>query len=255
METATRNRAYALGMKRLIVAAALVMVVGSLGVAPAQNEKRIREVPLDFDPAHPEPIVGWWSNGRELLRLDTNGAYRMWASSDRFKRPVEVGAWRRQNYVFFDLEPYRAKPGTRIRVNMQKDQGVTELVREGMADFRWLPVPPHVLADDMLGAWVAPTEQLLVFENGRYEWRRTVPQSTGITQHEGAWDTDNDVLELGPDSPAVSTQRLRLVRDANGAFALEGERGRLMHPPAAPEPVPSAEPGAGPPSPPASAPR
>ena len=35
--------------------------------------------------------------------------------------------------------------------------------------------------------------------------------------------------------------RVEIVRDADGAFALEGERGRLMHPPAAPVPSPSAE--------------
>jgi hypothetical protein len=161
-----------------------------------------------------------------------------------------VGAWRRSNYVFFDLEPYRAKPGTRIRVNMQKDAGTTELVREGLADFRWVPGPPHVIADDMLGAWVSPTEQLLVLDNGRYEWRRTVA-TMGITEHSGIWDTDNDVLVLGPDSPAIDNIRLRLVREKDGTLALESAAGRLMHAPAAPEPVASPTPGIGAPTGPA----
>lgn len=216
--------------------------------APAgQNAKQVREAPMDFDPAKPERIEGWWSNGQELMRLDPNGAYRMWLTQDRFKRPVEVGAWRRTNYVFFDLEPYRAKPGTRIRVNLQKDAGLTELVREGMADFRWLPGPPHVIADDMLGAWVSPSEQLLILDSGRYEWRRTAA-TTGITEHSGIWDSDNDVLVLGPDSPAIDTIRLRLVREKEGTLALESASGRLMHAPAAPQPVASPTPGIGAPT-------
>jgi hypothetical protein len=224
-----------------------VLIVLALAAVPAplaiaQNSRKMDEVQLDFDPAKPEPIVGWWSNGRELLHLAPNGAYRMWVSQDRFKYPLEVGAWRRENYAFFDLEPYRAKPGTRIRVNMQKDAGTTELVRDGLADFRWSAAPPHIMADDMLGAWVAPTEQLLVFENGRYEWRRTAPAS-GITEHSGAWNSEQDVLVLAPDSPAIDNQRLRLVREPGGAFALETANGRLMHPPEAPKPEPSSTPG------------
>ena len=224
-----------------------VLIVLALAAVPAplaiaQNSRKMDEVQLDFDPAKPEPIVGWWSNGRELLHLAPNGAYRMWVSQDRFKYPLEVGAWRRENYAFFDLEPYRAKPGTRIRVNMQKDAGTTELVRDGLADFRWSAVPPHIVADDMLGAWVAPTEQLLVFENGRYEWRRTAAAS-GITEHSGAWNSEHDVLVLAPDSPAIDNQRLRLVKAPDGEFALETANGRLMHPPEVPKPVPSAAPG------------
>jgi hypothetical protein len=95
------------------------------------------------------------------------------------------------------------------------------------------------VADDMLGAWVAPTEQLLVFENGRYEWRRTAPAS-GITEHSGAWNSEHDVLVLAPDSPAIDNQRLRLVKAPDGEFALETANGRLMHPPEVPKPVPSA---------------
>ena len=227
---------------RIAVLAVLALVASPAPRALAQNSRKLDEVQLDFDPAKPEPVVGWWSNGRELLHLAPNGAYRMWVSQDRFKYPLEVGAWRRENYAFFDLEPYRAKPGTRIRVNMRKDAGTTELVRDGLADFRWSAAPPHIVADDMLGAWVAPTEQLLVFENGRYEWRRTAPAS-GITEHSGAWNTENDVLVLAPDSPAIDNQRLRLVKEQAGEFALETANGRLMPPPEAPKPEPSAAPG------------
>lgn len=144
--------------------AMLALAVCAPSTALAQNAKQVSDIPLDFDPAKPERVDGWWSNGVELMRLDANGAYRVWVSQDRFKRPVEVGAWRRTNYVFFDLEPYRVKTGTRHRVTLQKDDGVTELHREGMTDFRLFASPPHIPADDMLGAWIAATEELLVFE-------------------------------------------------------------------------------------------
>ena len=153
---------------------ALLLTAATALPAAAQNSGKTPERPLEFDPAKPEPVDGWWTNGTELMRLDTNGAYRLWVSQDRFKRPVELGAWRRSNYVFFDLEPYRAKTGTRYRVNLQKEDGVTELRRDGMKDFRKVGSPPHIPADDMLGAWVAASESLLVLENGRYEWQRTL---------------------------------------------------------------------------------
>jgi hypothetical protein len=99
----------------------------------------------------------------------------------------------------------------------------------------------------MLGAWVSPSEQLLILDSGRYEWRRTVA-TTGITEHSGIWDSDNDVLVLGPDSPAIDTIRLRLVREPQGALALESAAGRLMHAPAAPAPIASPTPGIGAPT-------
>jgi hypothetical protein len=237
---------------RILVIAFLAAAATTLPTA-AQNSGKTSERPLEFDPAKPEPIDGWWTNGTELMRLDANGAYRLWVSQDRFKRPVELGAWRRSNYVFFDLEPYRAKTGTRFRVNLQKEDGVTELRRDGMKDFRKVGSPPHIPADDMLGAWVTASESLLVLENGRYEWQRTAP-SPGITQHSGIWNTDGDVLTLAPDSPAIDPISVRCVRDADGHFVLEGRGGRMTHPPTDPEPAaqtPPATGGAAPTKPPA----
>lgn len=223
--------------------AALLLAPG----AAAQNSGKTPDRPLDFDPVKWERIEGWWTNGTELLRLEPNGAYRLWVSQDRFKRPVEVGAWRRTNYAFFDLEPYRTKPGTRHRVDLQKDGGVTELRRDGMADFRSVPVPPHIPADDMLGAWVSPAEELLVLENGRYEWRRTTA-APGISEHGGQWITDGDAITLLPDTDAVASVVLRSVKVAEGAFVLEGPGGGRMNRPATTV-APAAPPSPGPKAP------
>jgi hypothetical protein len=226
-------------MNKLAAIAAMLLAAGAaVQHAHAQNQKRTPDAPLDFDPAKPERIDGWWTNGTELMRLDTNGAYRLWVSQDRFKYPVEVGAWRRTNYVYFDLEPYRAKPGTRHRVNLEKSGTVTELSRDGMKPFRWLPTPPRVMSDEMLGAWVSPTEQLLVLENGRYEWRRTGP-AQGISEHSGSWNGDGDVLTLGPDTTAVDQVSLRCVKGADGQWTLEGRNGRMTRPPLDPAPPPA----------------
>jgi len=234
---------------RSLLSLALLAVALSAAAAHAQNSKKTPDAPLDFDPARPERIDGWWTNGKELMCLDANGAYRLWVSQDRFKRPIEVGAWRRTNYVFFDLEPYRAKPGTRFRVNLQKDAGVTELAREGMGDFRSVPSPPRVMADEMLGAWISPTEQLLVLENGRYEWRRTGP-AQGITEHSGNWNSEGDVLTLAPDTTAVDMTSLRCAKGPDGQWTLESRGGRMTRPPLDPPPGdPSADPKAAPAAP------
>ena len=98
----------------------LTFAVALLPARPllAQNSREPVITPLDFDPAKPEPLEGWWSNGQELLRLEPNGAYRFWLTQDRFAPPADRGAWRRSNYVLFDLESYRAKPGTRVRMQL-----------------------------------------------------------------------------------------------------------------------------------------
>ena len=228
--------------RRLAAALLAIAAAAPLAACPAaaaQNQKRMPDAPLDFDPARPEPVEGWWTNGSDLLRLERNGAYQLWITQDRFKRPAEVGAWRRKNYVFFDLEPYRAKPGTRRRVNLGKVAGATELQIDGMKSLRAVSEPPHVPADDMLGAWIAPTEQLLVMDNGRYEWRRVGP-ATGITEHSGAWNSEGDVLTLAPDTTAVNPVSLRCVRRDDGSFALESPGGRMTHPPTVPDPAGSA---------------
>jgi hypothetical protein len=181
---------------------------------------------LDFDPAKPEPVNGWWTNGRELMRLDPNGAYRMWLTQDRFQRPIEVGAWRRSNYVFFDLEPYHAKPGTLIRVQLVKEDGETKINRPDTARFRRIPVPPHVFADDAIGVWTAPNENLVILDNGRYEYRRT-NSNAGITQHDGIWRTDGNFVFLAPDSPTIDTIRLQGVQDAEGRWQLATAGGRF----------------------------
>lgn len=216
-----------------IVALAVVAAGSAAGAAHAQNSKRVPDAPLDFDPARPEAVDGWWSNGSELLRLEPSGAYRLWITQDRFMRPVEVGAWRRDNYVFFDLEPYGTKPGTRHRIDMRKRDGRTELVREGMDAFRALAAPPRVFGDEMLGAWVSPVEELLVLETGRYEWRR-VGAASGISAHSGQWMTDGEALTIVPDTDTVASVTLRGVRRADGTLVLEGPNGGTMGRPAPP---------------------
>ena len=240
-----RRPTYTPEMARTALPVPATAILAALLLAPgagAQNSGKTPDRPLDFDPLKWERVEGWWTNGTELLRLDPNGAYRLWVSQDRFKRPIEVGAWRRTNYAFFDLEPYRTKAGTRHRVTMQKDAGVTELHRDGMADFRGVPVPPRIPADEMLGAWVSPTEELLVLENGRYEWRRTTSMP-GISEHGGQWITEGDAITLVPETDAVASVTLRSVQDAAGTFTLEGPGGgRMTRPPTAPAaPAPGGE--------------
>ncbi|MFO0963516.1 MAG: hypothetical protein U0625_11520 [Phycisphaerales bacterium] len=238
-------------MRLLRLTAALATCALLLPALPAtaQNARTLPDAPLDFDPARPEPVVGWWTNGTELMRLEPNGAYQMWITQDRFQRPAEVGAWRRSNYVYFDLEPYRAKPGTRDRVRLEKEAGETVIVREGMKHFRRSATPPHVFADDCLGAWTAPNEQLLIMDNGRYEYR-VLNASSGITQHDGIWRTDGDMLFLSPDSTAVDTIRLRGARGADGRMELSTGSGKFKQmrtddplPGEAGGPAPAAKPG------------
>jgi hypothetical protein len=230
-----------MSMRASTVALALAAAMTALApAAAAQNSKKVPDAPLDFDPARPERVDGWWTNGSELLRLEPNGAYRLWPTEDRFMRPAEVGAWRRDNYVFFDLEPYGAKPGTRFRVMMRKQEGRTELQRDGLAAFRQIASPPRVFGDEMLGAWGSTAEELLILDTGRYEWRR-VGKAPGISAHSGQWMTDGESLTIAPDIDSVASLTLRAVRQADGSFALEGPNGGRLTRPAPTQPAPAAD--------------
>lgn len=239
-------------MKRLstlAVLAALLCAALCVSPAAAQNSGKPDVPPLEFDPAKPEKVEGWWSNGTELLLLEPNGAYAMWITQDRFARPAEIGAWRRSNYILFDLEPYRAKPGTRVRVQLVKDRGETRIAREGMANFKRLAAPPRVFADEVLGVWTADREQLVLLENGRYEYRRTGVTS-GISQHDGIWRTEGTSVFLAPDTGAVDPIRLNSEKQPDGTLLLRGPGGTLKHwvpeqpAPAAPTAAPDVKPTA-----------
>lgn len=237
-------------MRRFAALAALLAAACSPALL-AQNSGQVPPSPIEFDPANPEPVTGWWTNGKELMRLETNGAYRLWMTQDRFQRPVEVGAWRRSNYVYFELEPYRVKPGTRIKLQLIKEDGETKIERAGSDHFRRVAVPPRVFADDAIGAWTAPTEQLVIMDNGRYEYRRTA--ASGVTQHSGIWRTDGDIVYLAPDSPVVETIRLQGVRDAEGKLELATGNGRFSRVRPEAPPLGGQAPAAAPATPPANA--
>lgn len=226
--------------------AAMALAQATLLAQPvvAQNSRQPVIAPLDFDPAHPEKVEGWWTNGQELMHLETNGAYQMWLSQDRFATPAEVGAWRRSNYVLFDLESYRAKPGTRIRVELVKRDGVTCISRTGMAPLKRVSGPPHIFADDLLGAWVADKEQLVIMENGRYEYRR-LGVTSGISQHNGIWRTEGESIFLGPDTAAVAGIRLDAEKAPDGTLVLRGVGG-VMRPDRPEGPPPKVDPATAP---------
>lgn len=228
-------------MRATTVALALAAALAALAPrAAAQNSKKVPDAPLDFDPARPERVDGWWTNGTELLRLEPSGAYRLWPTEDRFMRPAEVGAWRRDNYVYFDLEPYGTKPGTRFRVMMRKLEGRTELQRDGLAAFRQIAAPPRVFGDEMLGAWTSPAEELLVLDTGRYEWRR-LGKAPGISSHSGQWMTDGESLTISPDIDSVASLTLKAVRKGDGSWVLEGPNGGRLDRPAPPTPAPATD--------------
>jgi hypothetical protein len=189
---------------------AFAPAVAAVAEPPSTPQRNVPTVSLD--PEHPFPIVGWWSNGREMLDVAEDGAYRLYDSQNRYRKPIEVGRWHRQNHAAFWLEPYTMRKEERTRVPLSIIEGSVAITVRTFAVMTALETAPFAAEDLFIGLWAGDGGSLDLQSSMRYHYvapRRAIEgQPVVISSHRGAWRLREGKVELLPDSPSVTAMLL-----------------------------------------------
>ncbi len=111
-----------------------------------QEAEALMSTPLEFDPTERErDLNGWWSNGKQYVRLDESAAYAIYDAANAYEWPTERGRWGRTSYAVMWLEPYNTPQPEAKRVSITKIRGKLALVPPGMEPLFESEEPPTVL--------------------------------------------------------------------------------------------------------------
>ena len=210
---------------RFITIVNLSLLIGLMSplVSCKSEQEKAREVehltpgPLAFDPTEKYELARWWSNGKELLRLDDDAAYAVYPDMNRYSRPIERGRWNQQSYAVLWLEPYtRLRPEPQ-RVGITKIDGKLALQLPKREPMFAIEKPPTVVEDRLIGTWEGGgLGQLELRNDMRYTLspmdgdspRQGIPATRG--GQGGRWSVSNHELILSPDAPDTQPTRLPL---------------------------------------------
>jgi hypothetical protein len=192
---------------------------------------------LQLDPTDEYEIGRWWSNGQQLLRLDTSGSYALYPGMNRYAAPVERGRWSQQSYAMLRLEPYERFEREWIRVAVTRLEGriaLTMLDKPAMFDSG---EPPVVREDRLVGRWQGELGAVELRSDGSYHYSASRAAVTGpivIAGHDGRWLLEGDRVMLNPTPPAMTPIDL-WIEASEGRTILAGPGGVYeREPPAAP---------------------
>ena len=167
---------------------------------------------LDIDPTETISIIGWWTNGEEIMLIKQDGAFNWWGQPNRFRLPSKIGRWDRQNYRTFWLEPYvdRKNPGVmppRIRAPMRRTDGKIFVDVGSALNMLHVDVAPVAPEDFYVGMWSGPGGTLSLATNGRYDLEATPvstngPEFLSRASHQGTWSFDGQYIRLLSDGSA-----------------------------------------------------
>ncbi len=186
---------------------------------------------MDIDPTEKIDINGWWTNGKELLRVQPDGAFQWWDQPNRFRPPSKIGRWDRQNYRTFWLEPYvdKRNPGVmppRIRAPMRRTDGKLMIDVGSALSLVLVKDAPGAPEDLYVGRWSGPGGSLTLSAQGRYELQASAGSSAddalvSRTSHAGTWTFDGQYIMLfssgSAQNPIICTVVDRTKSATNGA--------------------------------------
>jgi len=169
--------------------------------------------PLELDPTDKFEIGRWWTSGRELLRLDPDGAFRLYDTTNRYHPPRERGRWSQQSYALMWLEPYSMLPRERVRVGISRINGEIALSVPDLLPFFAIEQPPAVLEDSLFGMWRGPLGALQLDQTMRYNFSPDSDVAADVTLagHRGRWRLDSGQVQLTPDAMGLGPFTLTLI--------------------------------------------
>ncbi len=220
----------------LAVAVHAAAFVGSSAPSWAQSDAPVPPpIPsLDIDPTEKIDATGWWSNGRELLLIQSDGSYRLWKGTNRFLAADDIGRWDRQTYRTLWLETYRGQKHSRDRAHLRREDGILLMSLRDLQPMRQLARPPHTREDTLVGAWSGPPGTLTLRDDGTYSFSvsRSGPkdrQPARIGSHTGTWLVRDDTVVLTQGDrmkPVVATIVMPVTEQpAGGAAGAAGPGG------------------------------
>ena len=195
------------------IALALAALVGPRASAQSDAPPPPPIPALDIDPTEQIDFKGWWSNGRELLLIQADGAYKLWKGTNRYLAPDDIGRWDRQTYRTFWLETYRGDAHSRDRAHLRRDDGILLMSLRDLQPMKQLARPPHTREDTLVGAWSGPPGTLTLRDDGTYSFSvsKAGPkdrQPARLGSHTGTWLVRDDTVMLSQGSrsqPVVAT--------------------------------------------------
>ncbi len=173
------------------------------------------DTPLPHDPMDKDVLAQWWSNGKQLLRLQNDHYYALYDNNNRYTRPRERGRWDQDGYALLWLDPYNTAQADSTRVSITKIDGKLAILLPKLDPMFALKGPPPTREDQLVGVWQGPMGSLRLNTDMTY----SLEPATGATLagrplagHNGRWKFTGGEVVLAPATPSVSVTMLK-VRD------------------------------------------
>jgi hypothetical protein len=202
-----------MSMRIFVRTATFVLVLTFL--AGCQSTQQVEQTPppparLSHDPMDESKLGPWWSNGQQMLHLQDNNAYVLYATTNRYREPVERGRWDRESYAVLQLEPYQPLRTERMRVGVDRVGGALVVSRPDLAPMREIAAPPRQREDDVLGTWTGPSGRLAISADRSYVYA-PVPAAPIAAGHHGTWILRGDRLVCTPLPASLETFSLQVT--------------------------------------------
>jgi hypothetical protein len=207
---------------------AITIIVAGANLASCKSEEQIQEeamwhmdTPLPHDPMDKDVLAQWWSNGNQLLRLQSNHYYLLYDSNSRYDRARERGRWDQDGYALLWLDPYNTLQTESTRASITKIDGRLAIIVPGLEPMFALEGPPATREDQLVGSWKGAMGSLQLNANMTYSLSST-PGATvdgqPLVGHSGRWKLNRGEIALTPTTPSVMPMVLK-VREAAPAPA------------------------------------
>jgi len=178
---------------------------------------------LEIDPVDMPELPRWFTNTAITLEFMPDGAYNMYAGTNRYMKPIERGRWVRMTYVSVRLEPYAVgRDAAHVRATLFKDddEAGTLMLRlpsksDAVAPLRALAGPPKVIEDDLFGAWQGAGDALELRRDMRFIYKRKSDANgpAALAGVAGSWRAEDHYLVLRPDSPDIAPIEFAIKRE------------------------------------------
>ncbi len=222
-------------LRLLSIVALVPALAGGCSSGDKTQTASVKDVstPLPLDPTQEVPVAEWWTNGRQLLHLDEDGYYKLYAANNRYHPAQEQGRWWRQSYATVWLEPYDQRPQEPTRIQLRREGELVVMYVRNFATMTALDEPPVVVEDRLFGRWMGGGGTLQLGTDLRYSYQPREAERVGpasLASQEGAWLVEDDLLVLKPDSAGQSPTLVR-IRAEDETITLELAEGRLVRSP------------------------